>query len=240
LQYARLERWSRGDSAIHRRHAAARIAATLVVLISISTLTMHGSVAKAVASCALSLALLVSLAAAARIPLFAMMLRAAVVLPFALTFALVSAIAGEPARAAMLVVRAYLSAIAALLLIATTPMPELIAGLEWLRMPPFLVQVMQFLYRYLMVLAGEANAMRQASLARAGSVRRLRFGQASAAAGVLFARSWARAESIHQAMISRGFDGHMPAFARKPFGLADAGFVVGAVVLIAGLRIAFR
>ncbi len=41
-------------------------------------------------------------------------------------------------------------------------------------------------------------------------------------------------------MISRGFDGHMPAFARKPFGLADAGFVVGAVVLIAGLRIAFR
>jgi energy-coupling factor transporter transmembrane protein EcfT len=57
---------------------------------------------------------------------------------------------------------------------------------------------------------------------------------------VLFARSWARAQAIHRAMISRGFDGHMPAFTRRQFSLADAGFAAGAAVLIAALRIGLR
>ncbi len=140
----------------------------------------------------------------------------------------------------MLIVRGYLSAFAALLLMSTTPMPDLLAGLEWLRFPRFLLQVMQFLYRYLTVLVNEAGSMRQASLARAGRIRLLQFRQASGAAGVLFARSWARAQAIHRAMISRGFDGHMPAVARPQFGVADAGFAGGAAILIAGMRVAFQ
>ena len=119
----------------------------LALLISISTLTD-----RTWAICALYFALLIVVAAAAGLPVFAMLLRAAAILPFALTFALVSAIAGEPVRAAMLIVRGYLSAFAAVLLMSTTPMPDLIAGLEWLRFPAFLLQVMQLLYRYLTVL----------------------------------------------------------------------------------------
>ena len=134
-----------------------------------------------------------------------MLQGAAVVLPFSFCFALVSVLAGNPAAAAMLLVRSYLSALATLLLVATTPMPDLIAGLEWLRAPHFLIQVMQFLYRYLMVLVAEGSAMRQSSLARAGNHLNMQFRQASAAAGVLFARSWARAQAIHRAMVSRGF-----------------------------------
>jgi cobalt/nickel transport system permease protein len=230
-----VERWSRGDSFIHRRHAAAKVLATLILLVSISTLSSQSATI-----CGLYLALLVAGAAIAGLPVFAMLPRAAVVLPFALCFASISAFAGEPGRAIMLLVRGYLSALTALLLIATTPMPDLIAGLEWLRMPPFLVQVMQFLYRYLTVLTGEASAMRLASLARAGSIRMLQFRQASAAAGVLFARSWARAQAIHRAMISRGFEGRVPAFARKRFGWQDAGFVACAAILVTGLRVALR
>ena len=98
-----------------------------------------------------------------------MLWSAAAVLPFALCFAVASALAGDSARAVWLAIRAYLSAFAALSLIATTPMPDLIAGLEWLRLPRFLLQVMQFLYRYLIVLAEEANAMRQAGSARGGA-----------------------------------------------------------------------
>ncbi len=207
----------------------------LVLLISISTLTDPTW-----AICALYFALLIVVAVAAGLPVFAMLLRAAAILPFALTFALISAMAGEPARAAMLIVRGYLSAFAAVLLMSTTPMPDLIAGLEWLRFPVFLLQVMQFLYRYLTVLMTEAGTMRQASLARAGRIRLLQFRQAAGAAGVLFARSWERAQAIHRAMISRGFDGHMPAFTRPRFGLADAGFVGGAALLIAGIRTSLR
>ncbi len=208
---------------------------TFALLLSISTLTDRAPVV-----CALYLALLIAVAAAARLPVSAILFRAAVILPFAFTFALVSAIAGEPARAVMLIVRGYLSAFAALLLMSTTPMPDLLAGLEWLHFPRFLLQVMQFLYRYLTVLMNEAGAMRQASLARAGRIRLLHFRQASGAAGVLFARSWARAQGIHRSMISRGFDGHIPAFTRRQFGLADAGFAAGAVIVIAGMRIVLR
>ena len=207
----------------------------LVLLVSIATLTERMPVL-----CALYFALLIAVTLAARLPLFAVLIRAAAILPFALTFALVSVIAGEPARAAMLIVRGYLSAFAAVLLMSTTPMPELIAGLEWLRFPAFLLQVMQFLYRYLAVLMTEAGSMRQASLARSGRIRMLQFRHAAGAAGVLFARSWARAQAIHRAMISRGFDGHMPAFARPRFGLADAGFAAGAAMLIAGMRVVLR
>jgi cobalt/nickel transport system permease protein len=138
------------------------------------------------------------------------------------------------------VVRGYLSALAALLLISTTAMPDLIAGLEWLRAPAFLVQVMQLLYRYLIVLLTEAGAMRQASLARAGSIRTLQFRQASAAAGVLFVRSWTRAQAIHRAMLARGFDGKIPAFQPRKFQFADGLFVAGAAVAITGLRAALR
>ncbi len=207
----------------------------LALLVSIATLTEH-----TLLICAVYFALLIAVTAAARLPLFAVLIRAAAVLPFALTFALVSAIAGEPARAAMLIVRGYLSAFAAMLLISTTSMPQLIVGLEWLRFPTFLLQVMQFLYRYLNVLMAESGSMRQASLARAGRIRMLQFRQAAGAAGVLFAKSWSRAQGIHRAMISRGFDGRMPAFVRPGFGLADAGFAAGAATLIAGMRVAFR
>jgi cobalt/nickel transport system permease protein len=230
-----VERWSRGDSVIHRRHAAAKILATLILLVCIATLTERNP-----AICGLYLGFLVMSAAAARLPVLPMLSGACVVLPFALCFAVISVLAGDPMQAIMLVVRGYLSALAVLLLISTTAMPDLIAGLEWLRVPAFLVQVMQFLYRYLLVLMAEADIMRQARLSRAGSIRTLQFRQASAAAGVLFVRSWARAQAIHRAMVSRGFDGTIPVFRRMKFQFADVVFVAAAAVAIAGLRTAFR
>lgn len=165
---------------------------------------------------------------------------ASVVLPFTLVFAAMSALSGDPVRATSLVVRAYLSSFTALLLIATTPMPRLLAGLEWLRVPRFLSTVMQFLYRYLVVLMEEAGAMREAALSRAGSLRTFRFRQSAAAAAALFARAHARARAIHCAMLSRGFDGHMPVFEKPHFRPMDAGFVVAATAVSAGLQIMFR
>ncbi len=213
------------------------ILSTLVLLVSIATLTQHNLVV-----CALYFALLLACAAMAGLPIPAMLKGAAAVLPFALFFAVVSALAGDVARGAMLAVRAYLSALAALLLIATTPMPELIAGLEWLRAPRFLVLTMQFLYRYLIVLMEEASAMRRAALARSGSVwdRKLRFRRAAAAAGVLFARSHARAQAIHRAMVARGFEGSLPTFRRMPFRPSDAAFLIVACALTIAARAVFR
>lgn len=236
MRHARIERWSRTDSPVHRRHAAARILATLAFLISIATFRDATFRRGPLAVWFLFFALLVLTIVAARLPVFALLKVAAAVLPFALCFAVVTALSGDRVLAAQLVIRSYLSALAALLLVATTPMPELIAGLEWLRAPRFLMQVMQFLYRYLIVLVAEATAMAQARAARAGTLRTLQLRQAAGAAGVLFARSYARAEAIHRAMLARGFEDRLPVFSKARFTLSDTVFVAGAVVLAAGIR----
>jgi cobalt/nickel transport system permease protein len=231
LRHARIERWSQGQSLIHRLHATAKILAALVFLVCIATLTAQSGTA-----CFIYLALLSGAVLAARLPCLRILANAAAVLPFAIFFAVVSAVSGEPERAGMLVVRGYLSSLTALLLIATTPMPELLAGFELLRVPRFLLQVMQFLYRYLIVLIEEAGVMRDAGATRAGSIRSLELSKAAGAAGVLFARAYGRAQAIHQAMVARGFDGHIPRFRIAPFRAADAFFATFAAVLAIAVR----
>jgi cobalt/nickel transport system permease protein len=231
LRHARIERWSQGSSGIHRLHASAKIIAALTILICIATLTRHS-----IYACLAYLILLAAMIAAAHLPLGRILSSAAAVLPFAVCFAVVSAISGEPDRAVMLLVRGYLSSLTALLLIATTPMPELLAGLELLQAPKFLIQVMQFLYRYLIVLMEEAGAMRDAGASRAGSIRSLELRKAAGAAGVLFARSYGRAQAIHQAMLARGFDGHIPRFRAIPFRPSDAIFVATALAFSVSVR----
>lgn len=235
MHRARIEIRSRAGSALDRRHPAAKILAALALLIPIATLTPRD-----VAACACFFLIVLAAIAFARLPFLKMLWTAAAVLPFALCFAVISALAGDPVRGAWLVVRAYLSALAALLLIATTPMPALMRGLEWLRLPRFLIQVMQILYRYLFVLSGEALTMRQALLARGGSIAALRFRQAAAAVGVLFSRSQWRAQAVHHAMLARGFEGHLPAADPAPFRSADAAFVLSAIIVAGGLRAIFR
>jgi cobalt/nickel transport system permease protein len=234
-RHARIEIQSRADSVLHRRHPAAKILATLALLIPIATLTQHD-----VAACASYFLIMFAAIAIARLPVLTMLRTAAAVLPFALCFAVISALAGDPMRGGWLVVRAYLSSLTALLLIATTPMPALMRGLEWLRLPRFLVEVMQILYRYLFVLSGEALTMRQALLARGGSVAALRFRHAAAAVGVLFSRSQWRAQAVHQAMLARGFEGRLPANNMAPFRSADAAFVLCSIAVAGSLRAVFR
>jgi len=122
--------------------------------------------------------------------------------------------------------KSYLSALAALLLVSTTPLPQLLRGLETLGVPGFLLMVAQFLYRYLFVIVEQAHRMRLAGLCRGGLKRRSGgFRAAAGALGVLFARSYERAECIHRAMVSRGFQGHFRLLSSARFGPADAAFV---------------
>jgi cobalt/nickel transport system permease protein len=149
-----------------------------------------------------------------RLPAGAVLLRACSVLPFTLTFALLSAFHGDPERAYGLLAKSYLSALAVLLLVGTTTMPALLHAAHALKCPRILVLVVQFLYRYLFVLFEQAAHMRAAALCRGyRSKKRSVKETMEAAAGmlsVLFARSYERAEAIHRAMVARGFNGDMP------------------------------
>ncbi|WP_406286370.1 cobalt ECF transporter T component CbiQ [Embleya sp. NBC_00896] len=104
-----------------------------------------------------------------------------------------------------------LGVIAGVLLAATTEMRALLIGLQKLRMPPLLVQIMSFMLRYGSVITAEMARMRIARESRGFVARDLRQAPAVAkSAGALFIRSYERGERVHLAMLSRGYTGTMP------------------------------
>src|SRR4051812_44126623 len=100
MRHARIERWSRTASPVHRSHPVARILAAGAFLVAIATLGPGSSTA-----CVLFFLLLLGTIVAARLPAMEVLLNATVVLPFAFCFAVLSALSGEPERAAMLLAR---------------------------------------------------------------------------------------------------------------------------------------
>lgn len=238
MHHVVLDRWSRGASVLHGLDARAKTVAVTVLLIAIGT-AQHALLSLSLAYFALIAMAIV----AARVPLTAALKRAAVVLPFTLVFAAISIAAGEPVRALVLVAKSYLSALAVLLLVSTTPLTELLRGLERMGVPRYLLMVVQFLYRYLFVISEEAQHMRAAALAKSGSVhralfRRSPFTAAAGALGVLFARSYGHADGVHQAMLARGFQGHFHTLSRRNFRGSDALFAAAASLIVIGLRLA--
>jgi cobalt/nickel transport system permease protein len=71
-----------------------------------------------------------------------------------------------------------------------------------------------------------------------GTARRSRFQAAAGALGVLFARSWERADGIYRAMLARGFRGHFSSIAPVRFGIADLAFLCGAAAVPVIIRLA--
>ena len=115
------------------------------------------------------------------------------------------------AAAGVLLVKATLGVVAALTLAATTEPDDLLRGLQRLRLPHLLVQIMGFMIRYLDVVGGELARMTTAMRSRGCEPRSPRHWPALARAmGALFIRSYERGERVHLAMLSRGYTGRLP------------------------------
>ncbi|HXH77358.1 cobalt ECF transporter T component CbiQ [Nocardioides sp.] len=107
-----------------------------------------------------------------------------------------------------LLIKATLGVLASLLLAATTDPRDLLTGLERLRVPSQLVQIMGFMVRYLDVVSDELRRMKTARESRGFTARDPRHWPViGRSAGALFIRSFERGERVHLAMISRGYDG---------------------------------
>jgi cobalt/nickel transport system permease protein len=230
MRHVVLERWSRGQTFLHRRDARAKMAAALLLLVAIAT--ARQPLWMFAAGCC---ALLLAAAAAGRLPLGGVVWRAAVVLPFAAVFAAISWAAGDADRAQTLVLKSYLSALTAVTLAALTPLPALLAGLEKAGAPRFLLLVAHFVYRYLFMLVEEAQQMRVAAVSRGASDLKSARRAAAGALAVLFVRSYERSEAIYRAMLARGFDGRFRSLVRLRFAGADLAFLVAAACVVAAL-----
>jgi cobalt/nickel transport system permease protein len=101
-----------------------------------------------------------------------------------------------------------LAFLAMLVLTGVTPFPKLLGAMRRLGMPLVLVATLQFMYRYLHVLADELDRMlkarRSRTFRRSG---RLDWGLLTSLIGVLFVRAFERGERVHAAMVARGWDG---------------------------------
>ena len=236
MHWPMLEPPARRRGPLDDRDARSKLIPLIVFLVVISTTTRAFP-----ESAAAQGLLLVAACVWARVPVTATLRRAAVVLPFILTFTIICWIAGDAARGVALAVKSYLSCLAVSLIVATTPLPVLLRGLESLGVPRFLLMVSQFVYRYLFVISEEARQMSRAAVARGGSavggLGRLRFQAAAGALAVLFARSYRRAGDIHQAMLARGISGRMHSLDTPRFQFADTAFLIMASMVPVSLRI---
>ena len=110
-----------------------------------------------------------------------------------------------------LLAKGTLGVLASLTLAATTTADDVLRGLQRLRLPDLLVQIMGFMIRYLDVVTDELRRMLTAMRSRGADLRSPRHWPAlGRALGALFIRSYERGERVHLAMLSRGYTGRLP------------------------------
>jgi len=137
-----------------------------------------------------------------------------------------------------LLAKGTLGVMASLVLATTTEPRDVVAGLQRLRLPGQLVQIMGFMVRYLEVVTGELQRMRVARESRGFQPRSVRSWPVLAStAGALFIRSYERGERVHLAMLARGYQGRMPV-ARAVTATPTQWVTAGALPLVAAATLA--
>jgi cobalt/nickel transport system permease protein len=203
-----------GHSVVHRTDPAAKVVALLAfVLLVVATPWGWWPVH---VGCA---ALLAAVVGISQVPPAYLLRRMVVEVPFLCFAALLPFVATGPrtevlglavsepglSAAGALVVKATLGVAASLTLAATTEPHVLLSGLERLRLPAQLVQILGFMVRYLDVVTDEMRRMRVALVSRGFTARDPRHWPVIArSVGALFIRSYERGERVHLAMLSRG------------------------------------
>jgi cobalt/nickel transport system permease protein len=209
-----------GASPLHRARPQCKIAASLLFVLAVVATPRE-----ALWAYGLYALLLVGLARVGRVPLAFLARRLVIEVPF-LAFAVLLPVVGQGERVEVLglplareglwaawniLVKGTLGVAASVLVAATTPVPELLRGLERLRLPRAFTTIAGFMVRYADVIADELRRMRVARLSRGYDPRWIWQARAVAAtAGALFIRSYERGERVYLAMVSRGYAGAMP------------------------------
>lgn len=239
-----------GDPAspVHRLDPRAKIAGFAgITLVGVST-PLHAW--PAFAACVAALA---AITAVARVEPSVVWSRVRVILPLVVfVAAFVPFVRGGPAvqvgplslseaglaTFAVVTAKAAIGAFSAVLLGATTSFPDILHGLERLRVPRLLTVTAAFMYRYVFVIVDEARRMRTALSARAYRPRHL--GQAAAIGRLvtaLFLRSYERGERVYLAMVARGYAGAMPRLAGLAFRRADTVFLAALLLTLVPMRV---
>ena len=249
MKHSFIDQYSDLDSFIHRLDPRTKLITTLLfILVVISTPPTRWQVF------ALYFVLVATLILLSKVPVWYVLKRSLVIIPFVLLIAIFIPFfkEGEVAGSyniwiwevsvtysglwvlANIIIKAWLSIISLILLTSTTKMTSLLKGLEQLRMPRVMVMILSFMYRYLFILVDEVMHMKQARDSRNFGGKRLwQIRTIGNMIGTLFIRSYERSERVYAAMLARGFDGQSRTLDCLSFRQADAYFGISlSLVLI--------
>lgn len=207
MRHVYLDRYSDVDSFLSRLSTLLKVVIFVIAILFI-VLTKPGSFfAFSLYGLFAAALILVS-----RVPVIFILKRSLVVVPFVLLVALFNLVAshGKTVLFFSILIKSYLSILILILLVATTRFPDLLKAFEKLGCPKIITMIMSFMYRYIFVIEDELMKMKQAKQSR--SVGGSRFFHAKVLAnmlGILFIRSYERAEAVYLAMCARGFDGNV-------------------------------
>lgn len=153
------------------------------------------------------------------------------------------------ARFASIAVKSWLSVQMAVILVGSTPFPDLLLAMRALKIPRLLAAIVGLMWRYLFVLADEALRLLRARESRSAAPRNGRGRRvggslvwrarvAGGMVGNLFLRSFDRADRIYAAMLSRGYDGEVRALPRPPLRAGQWAILCVGLALLAFLALA--
>jgi cobalt/nickel transport system permease protein len=245
LDFKRMDRLAAGDTAIHRLDPRAKV---LVTLIFIGTVISFGKYAvTGMIPLVIFPVVMVSLG---NLPPGYIAKKIALLCPFALVVGMFNpifdrtvllhlgpvGITGGWISFTSIIIRAVLTAGAAIIVVGVTGFPAICQALERLGAPrAFAVQLL-FLYRYLFVLTEEGARVSRARELRSFGGKGPGMSSFGSLAGHLLLRTWGRAERIHMAMLARGFRGEFHTRREYHFGCRELIFLCGWSALFIMLR----
>ncbi|MCW3133456.1 MAG: cobalt ECF transporter T component CbiQ [Methanophagales archaeon] len=132
----------------------------------------------------------------------------------------------------LITVRAFSAVILLFPMIGTMKFDTTIKALDRLKVPNSLVQMLMFTYRYIFVFVAEFQRIWMAMVSRGFKLRTTIYALRTIgkALGMLFVRSYERAERVYRAMRSRGYTGYQKTLVKFEIRMKDyllAVFIMG-------------
>lgn len=216
LKIGIIEEWAKKDSPIHRLNPLLKMLLTLIYILFVLS-THYLDIVPLLGY----LSILMIVIKISRLSLVGIFKRSLIGLPISLCLGISNIIFMKESVECFgmiistgyislisLVIKNILSLSSVFLLIATTSFNDIACELVHLKVPSIFVMQLIMIYRYIFLLADEANKMIQAYLLKNPDKNSIEMKDFGSFIGSLLVRSFSRSEDVYMAMKCRGFDVH--------------------------------
>lgn len=184
----------------------------------------------------LALCFILVMAAISKVPPLHLARGYAMAFPFIAVASLTLLFTSGAENALGMGLRISASVLLLLVLVSSTPFMDVLWALRWFKLPTLLSDMIMFTYRFIFVMLDESGRMRLARSSRGfRGGRSLLDGEAfkvlSNTIGMIFLRSYRRADRVYLALLSRGYDGRVRSLGGYRIRPRDAGMGLAFIII---------